>query len=444
MSVGEELRAIRLASGFGLNEAAGRSQINKATLSQWENGGRTPSGASLDRLLATLRVEPRVRARLLSDADPDYARTALAREPFGPSVDLGQLLRGMRLRRDLTQIELARLCSVGQSSIAAWESGENVPAPESLQAALEILGATEKEIEILRRTPHTKPPAQGEGDLSARLMELHDPRLPVELREPLYILLQRDAWREALQNPAADEVLCRIMIWRGAWYRRMGRIDEGIAQLSQALRLAKALDSVELGGFAAMYMISLQYLGRPPSEQRRFFSIALKWARKPVSPFLRGQLLNTCAEVAYWGRLLRAGEEVAKEARDLLRDHRASLTVHPYSGVEEAISHLSRFKMMQGRPEEAIETLHKIPDFDQIVPLGQPWIVNAYLLALCESESEIPPQALPAVRRLMPETQQVELPYWKKWERFLVSHGKGANPESPTTWPTWEGSLSFD
>ena len=77
-TIGSELRSIRTSAGFGLTEAAGRSNLSKAALSQWESGARTPSGAALDRLLTTLRVDPKVRARLLTEADPNYARTALA------------------------------------------------------------------------------------------------------------------------------------------------------------------------------------------------------------------------------------------------------------------------------------------------------------------------------------------------------------------------------
>ena len=436
LSLGAELRRLRIACGFGLNEAAGRSQISKAALSQWESGARTPSGQALDRLLTTLRAEPRLRARLLTEADPAYARNALTGEPMGSMVDLGQVLRGMRLRSGHTQSEVASLCSVAQSSVAAWESGGSVPSEELLQMALKALNARQDEIEIIGRSRNLRSEIAATDDLSARLMALLDPRLPCEIREPLIILLQRDAWHAAQHDRSAEELLCEITTWRSAWYRQTGRTEEGIVHARQALRHAKALGNPDLGAHAFYYLVELQRLTNGAQEHRRMLAAASKWIERPLDPFRRAQVLLACGELAFWGRLPKVGIEMASEARELLSDYRASQHLYPFYGVEDAIGMIAKCQMLRDT-DKVIPTLQTIPDFKDRGPFGSAATVNAYLLTLPDLDEEPSKEALPAVRRILEKGVKVHTDYWRQWERFLVRRQQGIYCDFPSVWPSF-------
>lgn len=71
-------------------------------------------------------------------------------------------LKALRVRSGLTQIDLASSCSVSVSSVAHWESGDNLPSPRNLkQIALllqcsipYLLGETEDIVPIVEASPH--------------------------------------------------------------------------------------------------------------------------------------------------------------------------------------------------------------------------------------------------------------------------------------------------
>ena len=143
--LGEELRALRVARRLSLGEAAVRAGSSKSALMGWESERSRPRGPGLARLLDALETEPRLRARLLHAADPVHARIELANTPLGAPIDVGQVVRAMRGRRNVTQAELARAVGINQSAVARWESGNAVPSAENLHAAAFALGASPEE-----------------------------------------------------------------------------------------------------------------------------------------------------------------------------------------------------------------------------------------------------------------------------------------------------------
>ncbi len=143
-NLGVALRRLRLARGLSLDQAAQRSGTSKAALSAWETGSRRPRGPALARLLDALGADDRTKARLLTVAAPRHARIALADSPFAP-VDVGAVLRVVRERRGVAQADLARRLGVSQSAVSQWESGDDVPSPETLHALGFALGASVEE-----------------------------------------------------------------------------------------------------------------------------------------------------------------------------------------------------------------------------------------------------------------------------------------------------------
>lgn len=58
------------------------------------------------------------------------------------SVDFGKRLREMREKKGLTQAELAKIASLGESTISFYESGKREPNYEMLVALANILDTT--------------------------------------------------------------------------------------------------------------------------------------------------------------------------------------------------------------------------------------------------------------------------------------------------------------
>jgi len=421
-----------MARDLGLNEAAGRAQISKAALSQWESDARIPSGEALDRLLSVLGVNSRIRARLLTEADPRFARTRLSADPLGPIVDLGELLRGMRLRSRLTQSELAKLCSVRQPSVAAWESGDSVPGPEALHMALQALQARPEEMEAIRRCRHIPSDPNAKGDLMRRLRVFLGHETPYELKEPMILLIQRDAWRDAVLNPASDEILCESIVWRGAWYDFWSRTSESLAQLHHSLRLAKACGNLDLGALALVRLLRLSCVDQPLEVFLKAYHTLLKWRNKPLSRFRRGEVLLQAARFAIdlrqldWG-MLREADELAEEAFTLLADYPSHPSNFPYTGVEDAIGMLAWIQSMWGKPEKAIELIEtRTPRFKERGFFDNPSIADAYLVAILNMEDvPYPPEALEAVRKFIPILPPQLSRWWKGWERMILHEQAG-------------------
>lgn len=58
----------------------------------------------------------------------------------GLSMDLGELVFETRVGADMTQAELAAALGTDQSTVAAWESGEQVPQVDELDRLAQVCG----------------------------------------------------------------------------------------------------------------------------------------------------------------------------------------------------------------------------------------------------------------------------------------------------------------
>ena len=54
-------------------------------------------------------------------------------------VKAGEVIRLARMRRGLTQMQLARLLDVKQGTVGAWEIGYSFPRPKSMVRLCEVL-----------------------------------------------------------------------------------------------------------------------------------------------------------------------------------------------------------------------------------------------------------------------------------------------------------------
>ncbi len=237
-TLGSALLGLREARGLGATEAARRAGVGRNTLFQWETGQRTPRGASLERLLDALDAPERLRSRLLALADPRHARIALAHRPLGSPIELGQILRAMRLRRGMTQADAARAAGVSQGAFARWEGGGDVPDASTLHAAAFALGASPEEATALTlvqggagRTP-ANPEAAIRRSIDARWWE-------DSLHEVVQLGIEADAWWRATLDPRWDAVATSAMAKRAFRYFGDGRLEAADATARRAVRLAR-------------------------------------------------------------------------------------------------------------------------------------------------------------------------------------------------------------
>jgi len=311
-ALGGALRALRESRGLGLAEAARRAGSGKSTLFQWESGLRTPRAAPLDRLLDALEAPERLRARLVAQADPRHARIVLAHRPSGAPVEIGQVLRAMRLRRGMTQAEAARASGVAQGTFARWEGGGYTPDAASLHTVGFALGASPEETAALSavRGDGVARPMDVESALT-RAIEVR--RWEEPLHEVLQLGLEADAWWRSMRDPRWDVVVTSAMAKRAFRYFLDGRLEEADATSKWAVRLARTPEARSEAVMALDVVESLaRRRGDPPEATIR---LAEAWAESiPVEDSPEGGSKAWAVKIAARGRAAAGDLKGAFEA----------------------------------------------------------------------------------------------------------------------------------
>ena len=238
--LGEELRTLRLARGLSLGVAAERAGLSKSALAGWESGRSRPRGSGFARLLDSLEAEPRPRARLLHAADPQFAQFALADTALGAPVDLGAVIRAMRLRRGMTQAEVARAAGVTQATVARWESGDTVPSGATLHTVAHALGASPEEGVALVCTQGVASgmlPDAPFGSLEAMNLGFAARLSRGPLYEVMSLGLEAELWPRAVRDARWDPALAFVAGDRAVRYFLAGRLGEAEATARRGLRL---------------------------------------------------------------------------------------------------------------------------------------------------------------------------------------------------------------
>lgn len=356
--VGLQLRRLREAAGLSLTEAAGRAALGLSTLSQWESGRKNPSGAALDVLLSVLGTAPRIRAGLLVRVDPAHARVVLADDPLGPPVDIGQILRGMRIRAGINQGELAKRAGLTQSAISKWENGDSVPNDSALHTALSALEATTQETQYVlsaRFSPHAE-----EGRTVWERLDTHQ-ELPGPLREVGLMAMEREFWAATARDPQATNALIAAMARRANTYRLQLRLDEAEALGRRVLRMAEATGSWDEAHHAYMAVVFSRM--ERTGDIERAAAAGLRVTPRLRQPHVCALHLVATAPLANWvgatvpPELVQAGiERVATEAPD----PRGVLTFGATEG--EMRVGWARVQLYGNDPEGCIETLSQLSD----------------------------------------------------------------------------------
>jgi len=403
-----------MQSGMGLAEVSARSGVSKAALSQWENGNRSPLGPSLERLLGVLQAPFRLQARLLDSTDPVHARIALIHNPLGPPVDMGQILKGLRLRARMTQSELARAIGLTQGAVAKWENGENIPSTDALHAALFALQPSVEEVECLLSAHIPTPSNEIVNSLEERLHGLHFAP-SFRLVEVGLDLVQRDAWRAATLTESADHVLVEVMAWKAAWLIDNERFDEAAAIARQAIRLGKKCGNWDMAALAATYLAQCVTWGQGDDVVLRVRKNLADWLDKPLTRYWRGWVMIHCGALSERLDDVDAMERWGLAALDQLAEYRALRFAPPYVGLENAIDLIAYSEVRRGFPDKAIETLSSIPDIESRGYFCLPGTALTYLRALADMGKALPIDTLDEISRFKESFSEYPV-RWKEWQ----------------------------
>ena len=319
---------------------------SKRSVQSWESNRYLPSGPALERLLEALEVSGRERDRLLAEATPSYARTRLAHTPLGAPVHSGQVLRAIRLRQGTTQAAVARGIGVSQGTLAKWESGEDVPADASLEAALVVLGASEAEERALWTARRCGGAAESR-DLEDRIDQVVFD-LPLSLRDPVLLGFEAELWWRAMRNPGTEALLSRIVAARAQQSILRGALDEVEGLARRAIRIARvagAFESASSAVYAACWTSQRRPGGAIPAARTLG-----RWADMAQVPEVRNWLR------AAQGLALTRGGEFA-EGIALLHELERRAADRGWKDLVYHRNDLAEGYLMARQPQRAFELL---------------------------------------------------------------------------------------
>lgn len=148
MTFSEKLRLAREKTGFTQEKLARKSGLSLGTIQQYELGSRNPKAASLAKIAAALNLgygydkqgEPYFYDFVdtvdtpESWFDRDNGSTPIHGDEYTEeeleeikSTTIGELIKTERLKKGLSQAQLAAKCGVSQTAVWAWEVNKQKP-----------------------------------------------------------------------------------------------------------------------------------------------------------------------------------------------------------------------------------------------------------------------------------------------------------------------------
>ncbi|MEK7288226.1 MAG: helix-turn-helix transcriptional regulator [Elusimicrobiota bacterium] len=112
ITLGDHLLKRRLNLGISITEASRRIGTDRTTLGDWEANCHQPDPKFLPKI---------------------YQFLGYCLLPSSPPATLSKKLKLWRESQGLTQLELARLTKIDESSLARWERGQTRPYQKSLE-----------------------------------------------------------------------------------------------------------------------------------------------------------------------------------------------------------------------------------------------------------------------------------------------------------------------
>ena len=364
-------RKQRNLSILGLCELSG---ISKTTLDNWQSGRTLPGAAELEILISVLNLSsPDQRLLRRSIGLP----RAIVLLPEGERPPLtGGLLRAMRLRRGLTQSDVARRLSVRQGTLAKWEKSDDWPDADKLGALCVVLQASHCEVEAILNgifLPLSLPLNATLDEFDQQVQKLHD-RINQQPNDPLldlaFLELECQLWLRA-DHPATQELLWKIWSFHNNYLSLHQRYDEMLPYTNQMLSIPfdPSLRATFFLQNAVIYK-ALALRGTLTSGARR---------RKSAIAFLKaneGRIGRHECQAWYWMVLVNflTAEGNYDEARHCL-DRSNAIPHHEYprGTIGESALNTAYCLTNLGNPREALALLDsprlRDKDFNAIMDL---------------------------------------------------------------------------
>ncbi|WP_309717875.1 helix-turn-helix transcriptional regulator [Armatimonas sp.] len=337
------------------------SGIGKTTLENWQSGRTLPSAPELETLISVLNLSSFDQRLLRRSIGLPRAIVCL---PEGERPPLtGGLLRAMRLRRGLTQSEVARRLAVRQGTLAKWEKSDDWPEADKLSLLCLLLGASHQETEAILGgvfLPLPLPLNASLEDFEQQIQILNDRanRCPNDpLLDLAFLEIESQIWLD-VDRPAAQELLWKIWGFHNTHLSIHQRFDELFSRANQMLAIAfDPLKSSTSFLQSAVIHKSVALRGTPNGK------IESASRRKSAITFLKaneGRMGNPECQAWYWMVLvdLLTVEGAYDEARFCL--DRSNAIPHPAfeRGTKGESALMTAYSLTNlGSPREALALL---------------------------------------------------------------------------------------
>jgi transcriptional regulator with XRE-family HTH domain len=295
------LKNLREDRQLTLSNAALIAGISKSTLHTWESGHSTPRAPELKQYLETLELNSAEKVRLLKLLDVPRAMTVLGVDKADHPPLTGDILRGLRLRQQKTQTEVASHLGVHQATLAKWEHSEDWPSDERLHSLCFYLKATTEEVETILSGIFLPEPTEGLevgdtiGNIKTKLQYFEWDKY-FEVSDLWFLSLESQVWWLAQQREAARELQYSIWFLHANYLIVARRWEESKIYLQQIFREQKKqpLSSI----MAAQQAVILQ--GKIIALQDRNTTNRLEKAEKAVNFLTRQEALMIDPECQAW------------------------------------------------------------------------------------------------------------------------------------------------
>jgi transcriptional regulator with XRE-family HTH domain len=206
------LRHCRLERGLSRAELAQRVGVSKTTLGNWESERTLPSTPELGSLMGALTLGTQEQLALRRLVALPRALVTLPPQERPPLT--GGLLRALRLRRGLTQSEVARRLQMRQGTLAKWERSDDWPSVERLMALCMVLDAPPAEVEAILGGVFLPQPLPWDASPEWLYEEVDLLRNAVGDKPGQALLDLRFLELEALLQFRAEEPAVRELLWQ--------------------------------------------------------------------------------------------------------------------------------------------------------------------------------------------------------------------------------------
>ena len=135
--MGKILREVRIRRGLTMTQLSKLSGTAVSSLSDWETGTHCPNAKRLESLIKLLQPTSSEVAHLKFLQGSHLSSITI--DNISVRTFQGEAIRGLRLRQNLSQKQLANEIGVTQGAISSWESGNKLPSSDSLPGLFRLL-----------------------------------------------------------------------------------------------------------------------------------------------------------------------------------------------------------------------------------------------------------------------------------------------------------------